>query len=527
MKIKDKMKNIAIYFDNNLEINPLILVRQNGVVKVIRKVSSLKLLDGTITLGYQDTIDSLRRLNSINNYKQKRIEVLFGLNIGYAKSDEPKKWKFSKQDIIANYIENSFLKKLRNYESGNILLKDFFNEVIDKKHQIIEAVDKKYNELNELYSTSENRKEWLNIEYEIDSYFLSNQFNGIKLDNNRINNLLKELNYQKYRSLYYLEKNHGIDIAGDYISERYINKLVLKESQEYERTDEISELLQVLNEDNEMIEAIRTVRECKIDYSNLIRHYSLNENQLIYPQYDTIGSSSGRIFISSPGTQYLKKSKRDIFVPNEGWSLKYFDFRNYEPGITAGLSGDQDFIDYYNSGDMYSRISTEYYNSEDMRKNVKISVLASLYGMSEDSLIKYFKKTNNFNPGSVIELLKSFSSFQKWKNDIIKESLKTKEAIQDVYTRKFLPNKEWKVNTSAVNHIIQSTGSMILKKCINEVIKISGVRVLVPMHDALLCEIHDENIESLSQQVSEIMEETFLEKIEKAKSKIVIGSFSE
>ena len=276
-----------------------------------------------------------------------------------------------------------------------------------------------------------------------------------------------------------------------------------------------------------MIEAIRTVRECKIDYSNLIRHYSLNEDESVFPQYDTIGSSSGRIFISSPGTQYLKKTKRDIFSPRDGCSLIYFDFRNYEPGITAGLSGDDEFIEYYNSGDMYSKISEDYYGSNEMRKNVKISLLASLYGMSEDSLHKYFRNTNEFNPSKVIDLLKSFTTFQKWKAKILRESKKNLEAVQSVYTRKFLSTKEWKINTSAVNHIIQSTGSMILKKCISKVIKIPDVRILIPMHDALLCEICDDNIENLKDKVINLMEETFIENIKNAKSKIVIGSFSD
>lgn len=521
------MINIAIYFDNSLEQTPFVLSRQNGIIRINLKFSKFKLIDDTVTLGYQDTIDSLRRLKSINNNRQKRIEILFGLNIGYSKGDEAKRWSFSKQDIIGDRLNKDFLKLLRNYENGKIVWKDFYNEVIKEKQNIITAVEEKYKDLKKNYAISAYKEEWLEQEFALDSYFLCHQFQGIKLDNRKINELLKDLNFQKYKSLYYLEKNYKIDISSEYISDELMHGLVLSYAKNEEKVEELSELFQVLNAENSMIEAIRTVRECKIDYSNLIRHYSLNENQLIYPQYNTISSCSGRILISSPGTQYLKKSKRDIFCANDGCSLVYFDFRNYEPGIAAGLSGDDEFIKYYNSGDMYSKISLDYYGSNEMRKNVKISILAYLYGMSEESLKKYFKKTNDFNPDNVIELLNKFTVFQKWKTLIIKQSKKDFETVQRVYTRKYLSTKEWKINTSAVNHVVQSTGSMILKKCINKIVAVSGVKVLIPMHDAILCELDNNNIDRLKLSVSNLMENTFAEIIKNAKSRVIIGNFAE
>ncbi len=136
------MSDVAVYFDNKLERNPFIISKQNGIIKIIHKVSSFKINDGTITLGYQDTIDSLRRLKSKNNCNQRRIELLFGLNIGFAKSDSPKIWKFTKRDIIGDKLSKNFLKLLRDYENGNIVWKSFYNEIIDEKNKIIEELQK-------------------------------------------------------------------------------------------------------------------------------------------------------------------------------------------------------------------------------------------------------------------------------------------------------------------------------------------------------------------------------------------------
>jgi DNA polymerase I-like protein with 3'-5' exonuclease and polymerase domains len=223
----------------------------------------------------------------------------------------------------------------------------------------------------------------------------------------------------------------------------------------------------------------------------------------------------------------LKKTRRNIFSTKEGFRITYFDFRNYEPGIAAGLSNDKAFIEYYNTGDMYSKIANELFRNPLKRKEVKITILSSLYGMSKESLVKYFSKSYDFNPLIVVDLLESFKVFCSWRKDIIDQAINAKVVIDKSYTRRYLPNNDWKIRTSALNHIIQSTGSRILKKCIAEIINISGVRILIPMHDALLCEVADENYVALTKIVIAQMEVIFKEEIVNVSSKVIISDFSQ
>lgn len=517
------MPNIAVFFDNYIDYVPFALIDINGSIKVIRNFRKLVLPSNVITLGYTNCIDSMRRLgaNSISN--QKRVEVLYLLSIQYSKGDQPKKWNHNKIDIIGKYLDTSVINNLKKYEDGEIGWSEYSNEVFQNKRNLIDAVNLAYTDLLQKYTDLDDyRTKWLDLEFSIDNIFLENQFHGISVDNQKIKNELISLNYERYSALMYLEKYHNIDLSSGYISDQRIDELTLTECNENERNEELADLLQVVDVQNKKIEAISKIKECRIDYANLIKHYTLNDEQKVFPQYETIGSSSGRIFISSPGTQYLKKTKRDIFIPNSGKKIAYFDFRNYEPGIAAGLSFDKKFIEYYNEGDMYSRISQECFHDESFRKLVKICLLSYLYGMSLESQTRFFSNNPGFDPKKVISIINDFTEFISWRNEIIKEAINKKMVADKAYTRMFIPDNEWKINTSALNHVIQSTGSRILKRCIYQVSKFDNVRILIPMHDAILCELSIELFDELCIQISNEMEKVFNQEVVNVTSKVVI-----
>lgn len=522
------MPNVAIFFDNGIDQVPFVLAEQHGVIRIHRNFKKLKLWPGTITLGYGDVIDSLRRLGAAPPVGQHRIEILYALTIGYSKGDSPKKWRFQKQDIIGKRLDQNLLGSLSQFDNAKIGWDEFSAILIDAKQVLISSVAESYNELTSTYVGSSNtRAAWLEVEHKVDAYFLRNQYDGIAVNNAKIEKLIKELNFEKYASLLYLDQYHGLDISSGFLSDEYINDLVLTKATSTEQTEELSDLVQVLDESDRRIEAIRKVRECRVDFSNLIKHYTVGESQSVFPQYETVASSSGRIFISSPGTQYLKKAKRDIFVAKPGHRLSYFDFRNYEPGIAAGLSEDAAFLNYYNSGDMYLKIANEEYGTPEFRKFVKIAVLSSLYGMSDSSLLAHFKDTPGFDPAKVTRLFQGFHKFQRWKKESTEAAVASAQIHHESYTRRFLHDRLWKANTSALNHIVQSTGSVILKTCILRIAKIPGIRILVPMHDALLCECSLEEYAEKEALVVGTMETAFSEFVYGVSAKVIVSPFSE
>lgn len=255
------MLNIAIFFDNLIDYVPFALLRVNGKTRIVKHLEKLVLPTKVLTLGYRDCIDSLRKVGAKPIQCQQRLEVLYLLSIQYSKGDQIKKWSYKKQDVIGKYLDQSIVKNLKRYDNGEIGWAEYFHELLEVKDILIESVEKVYNELLEKYvEESPFKRSWLNIEYQVDNFFLENQFIGIAVNNRKIKDTLTSLNYDKYSSLLFLEKEHGIDISSSYISDEKINELTLNECKENERTEELADLLHVINVDDKRIDAISKIR---------------------------------------------------------------------------------------------------------------------------------------------------------------------------------------------------------------------------------------------------------------------------
>jgi hypothetical protein len=131
------MHNIAIIFDNALEDVPFALVAIDNKVRVIKDFRKISFPNDILTLGYVDAIDSFRRLGYQFSVSQKRLEILSALTIGYSKGDQPKKWRFRKQDIIGEYLPSLFLSNLKKYENGEISWAEFSQELFQVKTELL------------------------------------------------------------------------------------------------------------------------------------------------------------------------------------------------------------------------------------------------------------------------------------------------------------------------------------------------------------------------------------------------------
>jgi DNA polymerase-1 len=117
----------------------------------------------------------------------------------------------------------------------------------------------------------------------------------------------------------------------------------------------------------------------------------------IHAEYQQLGSDAGRFSCEKPNLQQVPASKefRDCFVPEAGRRLIVGDYSQFEPRITAQLSGCQAFIAVFLSGrDLYSETAARMYGmpyteagkGTQARQDAKIVTLALAYGMGPTSL---------------------------------------------------------------------------------------------------------------------------------------------
>jgi DNA polymerase I-like protein with 3'-5' exonuclease and polymerase domains len=192
-------------------------------------------------------------------------------------------------------------------------------------------------------------------------------------------------------------------------------------------------------------------------------------------------------FIFGPATWI-----RGLIKPERGWALAYVDWRQQEFGIAARLSGDEAMMDAYRSGDPYlafgkqcGRIpadgTEEDYETE--RNLFKACVLGVQYGMGRKTLAQRIDQS----PAHARELLqlhrRTYPRFWRWSDSAVAYAM-LKNRLSTVFG--------WTIRVGANanprslrNYPCQANGAEMLRLACSLATE-RGIRVLAPVHDALL-----------------------------------------
>lgn len=213
-------------------------------------------------------------------------------------------------------------------------------------------------------------------------------------------------------------------------------------------------------------------------------------SDLARPVVDVFGSRTSRIHLRTPQLQNIRKKYRTIIAARPKLKLCYVDFDQYEVGIMAALSKDPELSALYSEGDMYELFATKNLGLVGNRKAAKQLFLSYAYGMSRKALIDAAVSL-----GAERERAKAafriFVKYEDWKKGIWKE-FEQQGKISTINGNHFRRTRAGQLSSkeqrSAVSQVVQGTASLIFKKALLEVSKLTDVAIILPMHDALLFE---------------------------------------
>lgn len=214
---------------------------------------------------------------------------------------------------------------------------------------------------------------------------------------------------------------------------------------------------------------------------------------------------------------------RSLIRPHEGESIAYIDYSQQEFGIAAALSGDEKMMMAYDSGDPYLTFaiqagtvppSATKATHPAEREQYKACVLAVQYGMGPQSLALRIGQT----PAHARELLsahhQTYDTFWSWSDAVVHHA-----CLHGTLHTTF----GWHVHLGENpngrflrNFPMQANGAEMLRLAINLAIR-RGVRVIAPVHDAILIEAPSIEIDEAVRSAQEAMEEA---------SRIVLNGFS-
>jgi len=223
----------------------------------------------------------------------------------------------------------------------------------------------------------------------------------------------------------------------------------------------------------------------------IISHWGGQERT--YPSFNGFGTITSRIVLRQPSLQNLRKTNRDIIIPDNSMKLLYIDYSQFEAGILASLGKDEKLIDLYNT-DIYEDIAEKVLANKNDRKEAKILFYRYMYG--DNTLSKEAK--NYFIKFKKLEAFKA-----KIENTLIKNN-----KIGTKYGNYRYASKD--DNTWALSHVVQSTASYIYKMALLEVQnEVKAAEFLIPMHDGTVYQINELEYDGAKMEIERIYKDVF------------------
>lgn len=202
---------------------------------------------------------------------------------------------------------------------------------------------------------------------------------------------------------------------------------------------------------------------------------------------------------------------RGLIKPQPGYGLVYVDWSQQEFGIAAALSGDKNMQEAYMSGDPYLAFAKQAgaapadatkVSHVAIREQYKACVLAVQYGMKEESLGRRIKQPTVY----ARELLKmhrrTYPDFWRWSDAALDYAL-TRGRLWTVFDWRIHIGDDANVR-SLRNFPMQANGAEMLRLACCLAVE-AGIRVVAPIHDAVLIEAPLEELDAVTCRMQECM----------------------
>jgi DNA polymerase-1 len=208
---------------------------------------------------------------------------------------------------------------------------------------------------------------------------------------------------------------------------------------------------------------------------------------------------------------------RALVRPEPGRALVYLDYRQQEWGIAAALSEDANMMRAYRMGDPYpgfahlagavpSGATKKSHPRE--RDLFKQCALAVMYGMGVDGLAAKIGRRKSEAQALLDLHRRTFPRLWDWLEAVIMQALSTRRLESRFGWSCWFDPREPKPRTIR-NYLVQANGAEMLRVAVL-LAQQSGVRVLAPVHDALLIEADEREVLSVAAAAVSAMESASL-----------------
>ena len=295
-----------------------------------------------------------------------------------------------------------------------------------------------------------------------------------------------------------------------------------------------ADVLEKLESEHEIISHILNYRQLGKLNSTYIEGLSkeIHEDGKIHTRFQQALTTTGRLSSINPNLQNIPvrleegRKIRAAFVPSEpGWYLFAADYSQIELRVLAHMSQDEKLIEAFRAGeDIHTKTAMDVFGvdedsvTSDMRRAAKAVNFGIVYGISDYGLSQNLDITRKDAAQFIDTYLSSFPGVKQYMSDIVADAKRKGYVTTLMNRRRYLPeitssnfNLRSFAERTAMNTPIQGSAADIIKKAMIDMAKrleVEGMqtRMLLQVHDELIFEAPEEEIEKLKEIVPEVME---------------------
>ncbi|MED3622711.1 DNA polymerase I [Neobacillus thermocopriae] len=296
-----------------------------------------------------------------------------------------------------------------------------------------------------------------------------------------------------------------------------------------------ADVLEKLAPEHEIIEHIllyRQLGKLQSTYIEGLLKVIDPKTEKVHTRFQQTLTATGRLSSIDPNLQNIPirleegRKIRQAFVPSEpGWVIFAADYSQIELRVLAHISGDEKLIQAFKDDlDIHTKTAMEVFHvdqeevTSNMRRQAKAVNFGIVYGISDYGLSQSLgisrKEAGNF----IERYLNSYPGVKEYMDDIIHQAKEKGFVTTLLHRRRYIPeitsrnfNLRSFAERTAMNTPIQGSAADIIKKAMidmDEALKDKGLktRLLLQVHDELIFEAPEEEIEILKELVPLVME---------------------
>ncbi len=487
-----------------------------------------------ITYEVSTLIDDLRRNGAGIPSKLIDMSEAIRLVTGLSKSDggQPK-WNFWRK-IRKSFDKDETWSRLYSIHESRAAIADIADE-ISLLTALCDACIRLWSLLQSELIKKKEHERFFTIEVPSARIFNYRQLRGIAVDEELVANCLEVAAKEKYVAYRDVAERLGISPTG--LNYWNVSRHLLQ-TESAHLADTVTGY--ALRDQLKMSIDVSAFAKIFTEFMDASRDVDVltrlsNTGGRTFPTFHPLGTISSRILVSDPYLQELRRKFRKVISADIGQQLVYFDYSQFEPGIMASLSNDPELIGIYNEGDVYSSLSRALFGDTAHRDLCKKIFLAFSYGMNASGISKLLVGDANSDTRPEIErkvaaFFERFAKLTEFKN--ARESELSTNGFVSTSLGNHRTRKKTDVALSArelrwaTSQSIQGTASLIFKTALIKISEVFGPdQILLPMHDAVLMQFPENNLDASISNVTGLMISAFEQWCPKVNARITSGPF--